>query len=105
MTKTTINIIATLAVLLPSLAFGTQAMLLGNAEHGQKLHQAKCVACHVQQYGGDGSQIYQRADRKVRSIEGLMARVAGCNRQVNAGFNPDDINDVVSYLNETYYHF
>ncbi len=97
-------LIATLGFLLPSLALA-QAMLLGDAKHGQKLHQAKCVACHVQQYGGDGSEMYKRADRKVRSIEGLMARVAGCNRQVNAGFSTDDVNDVVSYLNETYYRF
>lgn len=97
-------VIAALGILLPSLAFA-EAMLLGDAKQGQKLHQAKCVACHVQQYGGDGSGIYKRADRKVRSIEGLMARVAGCNRQVNAGFSADDVNDVVSYLNETYYRF
>ncbi len=97
-------IIALLGLLLPSLTLA-EAMLLGNAKHGQKLHQAKCVGCHVQQYGGDGSQMYKRADRKVRSAEGLMARVAGCNRQVNAGFSTDDVNDVVSYLNETYYRF
>ncbi len=103
MQKTSV-FIATLGFLLPSLALA-QAMLLGDAKHGQKLHQAKCVACHVQQYGGDGSEMYKRADRKVRSIEGLMARVAGCNRQVNAGFSTDDVNDVVSYLNETYYRF
>jgi cytochrome c2 len=102
--KKTRAIIATLGLLLPSLAFA-QAMLLGDAKHGQKLHEAKCVACHVQQYGGDGSGMYKRADRKVRSIEGLMARVAGCNRQVNAGFSTDDINDVVLYLNQTYYRF
>ena len=87
--------------------FNAQAaeMLLGDAANGKKLHSAKCAACHQQLYGGDGSRIYTRGDRNIKTIEGLIGQVNGCNQRVNANLSGDDINDVVKYLNETYYKF
>ena len=80
-------------------------MLLGDAANGKKLHSAKCAACHQQLYGGDGSKIYTRSDRNIQTIEGLIGQVNGCNQRVNANLSSDHINDVVKYLNETYYKF
>ncbi|HLQ26440.1 MAG TPA: c-type cytochrome [Acidiferrobacterales bacterium] len=80
-------------------------MLLGDAAKGKKLHDAKCAACHQQLYSGDGSGIYTRDDRNIHTIEGLIGQVNGCNQRVNAHLSGDDVNDVVKYLNETYYKF
>lgn len=80
-------------------------MLLGDAARGKKLHDANCVSCHQQRYGGNGSGMYTRKDRKIATIEGLIGQVNGCNKNVNANFSNDDVNDVVNYLNTTYYKF
>ena len=86
-------------------AQAAEALLAGDAAKGKTAHDAKCTACHVESFGGDGSKIYTRKDRKVKSIEGLMGRVKGCNQQVGANFSKEDVDNVVSYLNQTFYKF
>ena len=49
--------------------------------------------------------MYLREGRMVKSIEGLLARVEFCNKQTRAGLTEDEINDVVRYLNESFYQF
>lgn len=92
------------ALMLPVSALADD-MLPGNATHGKQLLQAKCVACHARMFGGDGSAVYTRKNHTVHSIEGLMGRVAACNQRVGAHFSGQDVDDVVKYLNETYYKF
>ena len=89
----------------PVAALAADDMLPGDANHGKQLAQAKCTSCHAGMFGGDGSAIYTRKNRTVHSIEGLMARVQGCNKRVGANFTQSDVNDVVKYLNRTYYKF
>ena len=72
---------------------------------GKALVEKSCVACHASQFGGDGSGIYTRADRKVTNKQQLAARVHACNNNVGAGFFPEDEDHVIAYLNSTYYHF
>jgi mono/diheme cytochrome c family protein len=81
------------------------AMLLGDANAGKQLVKQHCMACHVAQFGGDGSKIYTRKDHKVKSTEGLLAQVERCNQNVGTHFNEKQINDIVKYLNDTYYKF
>lgn len=81
------------------------ALLLGDPENGKKLQSEKCSSCHISQFGGDGTKMYSRNDRKTKTIEGLMLRVAACNQNTEAGFNEDEINDVIIFLNENYYKF
>ena len=57
------------------------ALLAGEAEDGGPLHDQFCLGCHVSSFGGDGSAIYLRSERRVNSIEGLMGQVAFCNEQ------------------------
>ena len=73
-------------------------MLLGNAAAGKRLHMKACVACHT-------SEVYTRSNRTVNSIGGLVGRVGGCSTQLNLDLKQDQINDLVKYLNETYYKF
>ena len=77
----------------------------GDPRTGKALHDKACVSCHVNLFGGDGSAIYTRADRKTRSAEQLTARVAGCNANTGAGWFPEDEAHVAAYLNQQYYKF
>ncbi len=79
--------------------------LLGDPDNGKLVHQEKCNACHIGKFGGDGAKIYSRDDRRIQTVEGLMAQVEFCDRQIKSGLNGDEINDLVIYLNENYYKF
>lgn len=72
---------------------------------GKKLVDAHCINCHASSYGGDGSGIYTREYRKVRSFNGLKAQVTNCNTMLNLKWFDDEEQQVVQYLNHTYYHF
>jgi hypothetical protein len=77
----------------------------GDAKKGKTLVEKKCAACHVSLFGGDGSGVYTRADRKVKTDKQLAARIAGCNANTGAGWFPEDELNAAAYLNQTYYHF
>lgn len=87
-------------VALHSVALGVQAaaLLPGDAERGKTLHQAQCTACH-------DSRVYTRANRRVQSIEGLIGQVNFCNRNLGNKLSREQVNDLVQYLNQTYYKF
>ena len=78
---------------------GAQAALLpGDAAKGKAVHDKQCSACH-------DTGMYTRADRSVKSVEGLIGRVNGCVRQTGAKLDRDQINDLVKYLDESFYKF
>jgi len=87
-----------LSITLFPLTLPAAALLPGNAAAGKKLHAAQCVACH-------DSSVYTRANRRVKTVEGLIRQVNGCNAQLKKDFTRDQINDLVHYLNETHYRF
>ena len=94
---------ATLVLLVVSLP--VLALLAGEAEDGGPLQAQFCLARHVSMLGGGGRAIYLRRERRVNSIEGLMGQVAFCNEQINVDLNEYEIDDIVAYLNESYYQF
>ena len=77
----------------------------GDATKGKALADKQCQACHVSLFKGDGSGVYTRADRKVKTPAQLTARVAACNANTGAGWFPEDEVDVAAHLNKTYYKF
>lgn len=88
------------------LAQSSLASVVGDAAKGGVVLDARCTACHVQMFGGDGSRVYTRTDRKVKSIEGLMRRVEQCNAATQNGeLNADQMSDITAYLNESMYKF
>jgi cytochrome c2 len=74
------------------------ALLPGDAAKGKALHDKQCVACH-------DSSVYTRPNRSVQSVEGLIGRVNGCVNQVGLKLNRDQINDLVNYLDRSFYKF
>ena len=86
------------ALLLVVTTGASAAMLPGDAAKGKAVHGQQCVACH-------DSGVYTRADRRIKSVEGLIGQVNGCVRQTGAKLSRDQVNDVVKYLDDAFYRF
>lgn len=77
-----------------------------DARKGEKLvEESKCNVCHVKLVGGDGTAIFTRADRKVKTAAGLLSQVRTCNTMLGTSWFPEDEENVAAYLNQTYYKF
>lgn len=81
--------------------------LLKNADvaAGKKLLQTHCISCHASSFGGDGSEIYTRELRKIKTPSGLVAQVRNCNTMLDLKWFEEDEVNVAAYLNQQYYHF
>jgi cytochrome c2 len=77
----------------------------GDPRIGKTLHDKACTSCHIGMFGGDGSGIYTRADRKTKTAQQLAARISGCNANTGAGWFPEDEAHVAAWLNQQYYKF
>ena len=77
----------------------------GDPKIGKTLANKHCVACHVSMFGGDGSAMYTRPDRKVKSSQKLLGQVRACNTNVGANWFPEEEIHVAAYLNQAYYKF
>lgn len=68
--------------------------------------KAQCNgACHASLANGDGAKLYTRAERRVKSAEGLVTQVRFCATQLNAKWFPEDEENVAAYLNQQWYKF
>ena len=74
------------------------APLPGNTAEGKKLHDANCMSCH-------DDSVYKRKDRSVKNLEGLTQQINSCGHAGNITIGEPQANDLVKYLNETYYRF
>jgi len=77
----------------------------GDAKIGKVLVEKSCISCHVSISGGDGSELYRRPNRIVKTPSQLLSRIRVCNTNTNAGWFPEEEMHVAAYLNQTYYHF
>ena len=94
------------ALFLTALSAHANPFAKADAAKGQQLvTQGKCNACHVSIVGGDGTAIYTRADRKVKTASGLLTQVRTCNTMLGTNWFPEDEENVAAYLNQTYYKF
>ena len=73
---------------------------------GEKLfNEHNCSRCHVSMFGGDGSAIFTRPDRRVKSPSQLLSQLRVCNSQIGSGLFPEDEQNLAAYLNQRYYQF
>lgn len=77
----------------------------GDAKAGQALHDKQCAACHAGRFGGDGSKIYTRADRRVKSAAALAQQITACTSNLGLALFPEDEANLGAYLNQRYYKF
>lgn len=76
----------------------------GNFEAGKKLfEQSHCNRCHAQMMGGDGSAIFIRPDRKVRSSSQLISQINVCGGNAGLNLSAQDEQNLGAYLNQRYY--
>jgi hypothetical protein len=88
------------------LAVAAPAVMAAETDAGRRLVEEKhCEACHHNKTLGDAKAIYLRKDRKVTSLEKLKAQVALCNSELNLQMFPDEEEQVVDFLDKTYYRF
>lgn len=83
----------------------SSSVLAGNVQSGRDLHNENCISCHKDMVGGDGSGIYTREDRKMDSYEALQNQVMRCKTALDAPWPKHQVDDVVTYLNTTFYKF
>jgi cytochrome c2 len=77
----------------------------GDPSIGKAMIEENCISCHASKYGGDGSAIYTRENRKVNSASELIAQIRNCNTMLGLKWFEDEELHVASYLNKTYYKF
>ena len=77
----------------------------GDVKRGKELHDENCITCHANAFGGDGTGIYIRADRKIETYEALNTQVRRCKTALGVPWPEHQIDDVIAYLNQTFYKF
>ena len=70
----------------------------GDAASGKKLYDANCTTCHT-------DSVYKRKDRQVKSLDALHQQIGSCGHMTNITLGKTQVDDLVKYLNETYYKF
>jgi hypothetical protein len=87
----------TLSLSLISLLFTLPAWA-ADMENGKQLHAENCVRCH-------DSSVYTRDPRRVNSLPELGKQVRFCKDNIGLTWFDDEVDDVIYYLNQKYYHF
>lgn len=74
-------------------------------QNGKALHDKLCLSCHTGMFGGDGSGIYTRDDRRVHSFEELEGQIGNCNHNLGFNLNKEQLESIRVYLGKTFYKF
>lgn len=83
------------AILAAVLATPLQA---ADIDNGDDLHFTHCTGCH-------DDSVYTRDNRRVKSLERLGEQVRFCKDSLELTWFDEEVDDVIAYLNQTYYHF
>jgi hypothetical protein len=81
-----------------SLLTAASSLPAANLDNGKTLVAGNCTKCH-------NESVYIRPDRRVNTLDGLNQQVSRCEQALGLKWFDDDITDVATYLNQTYYHF
>ncbi len=66
--------------------------------NGEKLVGQNCTRCH-------DDSVYTRPNRRVKTLPGLGKQVRFCKDTIGITWFDDEVNDVIYFLNDKYYHF
>jgi hypothetical protein len=88
-----------------NLAYAENPFAKGDASLGKAMVEKNCISCHAAKYGGDGSAIYTRDNRKVINASQLLTQIRNCNTMLGLKWFEDEELHVANYLNQTYYKF
>jgi hypothetical protein len=102
----TMKILAALLFFIVSASAMAVPFAEGNAKNGKKLFEDnKCNSCHIGKVGGDGSTIFTRQNRIVRTPQEMVERMHVCSGVVGLTLTRPMEQDLGAYLNQTYYKF
>ena len=75
-------------------------LLTANDEHNGKIlyDEANCARCH-------SNAMFTQESRKVKDFKKLQWRVMRCDFTMESGWFDDEKDDVVDYLNTSFYKF
>jgi mono/diheme cytochrome c family protein len=85
-------------LILIGIMVATSPAVVADAARGKTLHDEQCMKCH-------GTEVYTRSDRFIKDRAALAKQVQRCQLSAGAQWFDDDVNDVVDYLNTTFYKF
>ena len=97
MSPRTVRLYCTVAALIAG-ALSTAAAQAADAERGRALYEKHCVACHT-------PGIHRRAGKLPMTRTDLRLLVDDFRRVEGLPWTPEETEDVVEYLNRTYYQF
>lgn len=69
----------------------------GDAARGAKLHE-DCLGCH-------GTELYVPPRAKIKTLSALKKETEKWNDRMNPKFTKQEIEDLVAWLNATFYKF
>jgi len=69
-----------------------------NPEAGGELHEESCTRCH-------SSDAYTRSNAKIKNLPALGKQVRFCKSNLGISWFNEDVDDVVGFLNKSYYKF
>lgn len=72
--------------------------LAAEPERGQLLYENHCTDCHE-------SIIHIRDERKARSSADIRAQILRWQDVLNLSWTPQEVEDVLGFLNDRYYHY
>jgi mono/diheme cytochrome c family protein len=73
------------------------ALAAGDAARGAKLHE-DCLGCH-------GTELYEPPRARIKTLAALKKEVESWNDRMNPKFTKRDVEDLVAYLNASFYKF
>lgn len=76
----------------------TSPAVVADAARGKTLHDEHCMKCH-------DTGVYSRDNRFIKNSEALAKQVQRCQLSAGAQWFDEGVNDVVEYLNTTFYKF
>ena len=77
-----------------ALATGASTEDFNPAQH----HETQCTRCH-------GVDVYTRQNRRAKSLKQLGRIVRRCEANLATGLFDDELEELVTHLNDTYYKF
>jgi len=83
----------------------TSVTAQADINHGKELHDSNCTSCHISIQGGDGTGIYTRENKRIETYPALIKQVKRCRDSLGVQWPENHINDVVKYLNTSFYKF
>jgi hypothetical protein len=100
------KIIAALVLLGVTVTAQAAPFANGDVAAGEKsFMKHDCTSCHIRLMGGDGSKIYTRENRKVKTPASLATQIQDCSTNLGLMLFEDEEENLAAYLNKKYYKF